>query len=96
MIFGVAGVPTNYKGKYKDLFNWLRELNLNAFEIQCVYGFKISDVNKQIIINEKEKGFNFSIHRSKLQVPSSTPRSAQGQMKNEIPVPSDLTSYFRF
>lgn len=62
MIFGVAGVPTNYKGKYKDIFNWLREMNLNAFEIQCVYGFKISDVNKQIILNEKEKGFHFSIH----------------------------------
>lgn len=61
-IFGVAGVPTNYKGKFKDLFNWLREINLNAYEIQCVYGFKISDANKQIIMQEKEKGFNFSIH----------------------------------
>jgi deoxyribonuclease-4 len=61
-IFGVAGVPTNYKGKFKDLFNWLREMNLNAYEIQCVYGFKISDINKQIIMQEKEKGFNFSIH----------------------------------
>ena len=40
-IFGVAGVPTNYKGKFKDLFNWLREMGLNAYEIQCVYGFKI-------------------------------------------------------
>ena len=61
-IFGVAGVPTNYKGKFKDLFNWLREKNLNAYEIQCVYGFKISDINKQIITNEKANGFNFSIH----------------------------------
>lgn len=61
-IFGVAGVPTNYKGKFKDLFNWLREKNLNAYEIQCVYGFKISDINKQIILNEKANGFNFSIH----------------------------------
>ena len=62
MIFGVAGVPTNYKGKLKNLFNWLRERNLNAYEIQCVYGFKVSDINKQIYLEEKEKGFNFSIH----------------------------------
>ena len=61
-IFGVAGVPTNYKGKFKNMFDWLRERNLNAFEIQCVYGFKISDVNTQIIMEEKAKGFNFSIH----------------------------------
>lgn len=62
MIFGVAGVPTNYKGKFKDLFNWLRDLNLNAYEIQCVYGFKISEINQQIIKKEMENGFNFSIH----------------------------------
>ena len=58
--FGVAGVPTNYKGKFKDLFNWLREMGLNAYEIQCVYGFKISDVNKEIILNNKD--IHFSIH----------------------------------
>ena len=62
MIFGVAGVPTNYKGKFKNMFDWLREMGLNAFEIQCVYGFKISDQNKQIFKDEKEKGFKFSIH----------------------------------
>lgn len=61
-IFGVAGVPTNYKGKFKDLFNWLREMNLNAYEIQCVYGFKISDVNKEIIRKEQSNNMNFSIH----------------------------------
>ena len=61
-IFGVAGVPTNYKGKFKNLFGWLNERNLNAFEIQCVYGFKVSDVNKQIIKEEKANGFSFSIH----------------------------------
>lgn len=60
--FGVAGVPTNYKGNFKNLFAWLKERNLNAYEIQCVYGFKISDINKQIILKEKENGFNFSIH----------------------------------
>ncbi len=61
MIFGVAGVPTNYKGKFKDLFNWLREMGLNAYEIQCVYGFKVSDANKEIIRKESET-INFSIH----------------------------------
>lgn len=62
MVFGVAGVPTNYKGKFKDLFAWLREKNLNGYEIQCVYGFKISDANKEIIKKERENGFYFSIH----------------------------------
>ena len=61
-IFGVAGVPTNYKGKFKDLFNWLRDMGLNAYEIQCVYGFKISDVNKEIIKREQTNNMNFSIH----------------------------------
>jgi len=61
MTFGVAGVPTNYKGKFKDLFNWLRNMGLNAYEIQCVYGFKISDANKDIIRKEKDS-INFSIH----------------------------------
>lgn len=62
MKFGVAGVPTNYKGKFKDLFNWLREMGLNAYEIQCVYGFKISDVNKEIIKKEQLNNMHFSIH----------------------------------
>lgn len=60
--FGVAGVPTNYKGKFKDLFNWLKEMGLNAYEIQCVYGFKISDANKEIIKLEQDRGMHFSIH----------------------------------
>lgn len=62
MIFSVAGVPTNYKGKFKDLFAWLRDMGLNGFEIQCVYGFRVSDANKVIIKNEQEKGMYFSIH----------------------------------
>lgn len=61
-IFGVAGVPTNYKGKFKDLFNWLRDMGLNAYEIQCVYGFKISDINKEIIKKEQQNNMHFSIH----------------------------------
>ena len=61
MTFGVAGVPTNYKGKFQDLFDWLRNMGLNAYEIQCVYGFKISDANKDIIRKESNT-INFSIH----------------------------------
>lgn len=62
MKFGVAGVPANYTGKFKDLFNWLKAMDLNAFEIQCTYGFKISDINKEIIKKEQSNGFYFSIH----------------------------------
>ena len=62
MIFGVAGTPTNYKGKFKDLFNWLAQMGLNGFEIQCVYGFKISDANKEIYLQEQANGFHFSMH----------------------------------
>ncbi|MBE5741298.1 MAG: hypothetical protein E7351_02055 [Clostridiales bacterium] len=62
MIFGVAGVPTNYNGKFKDLFDWLRNLGLNAYEIQCVYGFKISDANKAVILKEQANDMHFSIH----------------------------------
>lgn len=61
-IFGVAGTPTNYKGKFIELFDWLREKGLNAYEIQCVYGFKISDVNKEIYLKERQNGIYFSIH----------------------------------
>lgn len=61
-IFGVAGTPSNYKGKFAGLFDWLRALGLNAYEIQCVYGFKISDANKAIYLNEQAKGMHFSIH----------------------------------
>lgn len=62
MVFGVADVSTNYKGKFVDVFDWLRSMGLNGFEIQCGYGFKISDVNKEIVLREKDKGMNFSIH----------------------------------
>lgn len=62
MIFGVAGIPTNYKGRFDKIFDWLRSMNLNAFEIQCTYGFKISEANKAIFNKERENGFNFSIH----------------------------------
>lgn len=62
MNFGVAGVPINYKGKFNKIFDWLKSLNLNTFEIQCTYGFKISEQNKAIFNFERENGFKFSIH----------------------------------
>ena len=62
MIFGVAGIPANYKGKFDKIFDWLRDMKLNAFEIQCTYGFKISEQNKAIFNRERENGFNLSIH----------------------------------
>lgn len=62
MIFGVAGIPANYKGKFEKIFDWLRSMDLNAFEIQCTYGFKISEQNKSIYNKEREKGFHLSIH----------------------------------
>ena len=52
MIFGVAGIPANYKGRFDKIFDWLRQMKLNAFEIQCTYGFKISEQNKAVFNKE--------------------------------------------
>ena len=60
--FGVAGVPVNYKGKPKDFYQWLRDLGLNAYEVQCTFGFKMSDKNKELVIKAQEDGFYISIH----------------------------------
>ena len=62
MVFGVAGVPTNYKGKFAGVFPWLKGMGLNGFEIQCTYGFKVSDQNKETIKNAQKEGFHFSMH----------------------------------
>lgn len=60
--FGVAGVPVNYKGKPKDFYNWLKDMNLNAYEVQCTFGFKMSDKNKELVLNAQQDGFYISIH----------------------------------
>ena len=60
--FGVAGVPVNYKGKPKDFYNWLKDMNLNAYEAQCTFGFKMSDKNKELVLNAQQDGFYISIH----------------------------------
>ncbi len=62
MVFGVAGVPTNYKGKFENMFPWLKAMGLNGFEIQCTYGFKISEDRQEIIKKMMNEGFSFSIH----------------------------------
>lgn len=60
--FGVAGVPANYKGKPSGFFDWLKEMNLNAYEVQCTFGFKMSDKTKENIIKAQKDGFFISIH----------------------------------
>lgn len=62
MVFGVAGMPTNYKGKLNGLFPWLTEKGLNGIEIQCTYGFKMSDDNKKLYRERAKNGFFLSIH----------------------------------
>ncbi len=60
--FGVAGVPLNYKGKPTGFYDWLKEMNLNAYEVQCTFGFKMSDKNKELVLKAQEDGFYISIH----------------------------------
>ena len=60
--FGVAGTPPAYKGKNTNLFNWLNEQGLNAFEIQCVYGFKISPIMQEYYKEHNNKDIYLSIH----------------------------------
>ena len=60
--FGVAGIPTNYTGKPKDFYNWLKSMNLNAYEVQCTFGFKMSDKNKEMAIQAQKDGFYISMH----------------------------------
>lgn len=60
--FGVAGTPPAYKGKNINLFQWLTEQGLNAFEIQCVYGFKISPVMQEYYKAHNNQDIYLSIH----------------------------------
>lgn len=60
--FGVAGIPTNYKGKINGFFDWLKELELNAYEVQCTFGFKMSEKSKENILKAQKQGIYISIH----------------------------------
>ena len=62
MVFGVAGVPTHYKGKLSGLFPWLERMGLNGLEIQCTYGFKMSEENKKIYKEKSSESFFLSMH----------------------------------
>ena len=60
--FGVAGVPVNYKGKPTGFYEWLKGMNLNAYEIQCTFGFKMSDKNKEMVLQAQKDGFYICMH----------------------------------
>ena len=60
--FGVAGVPVNYKGRPSGFFDWLKSMNLNAYEVQCTFGFKMSDKTRESLIKAQNEGFYISIH----------------------------------
>lgn len=60
--FGVAGIPTNYKGKPSGFFDWLKDMGLNAYEVQCTFGFKMSDKNKANALSAQKGGIYISIH----------------------------------
>ena len=60
--FGVAGVPINYKGRPSGFFDWLKSMNLNAYEVQCTFGFKMSDKTRESLIKAQNEGFYISIH----------------------------------
>jgi deoxyribonuclease-4 len=66
--FGVAGYPlafsnTSFKNDRMKIFEWLRSLNLDAFEAQMTYGPKTTIDNCNIIRDfSKEYGIKVSIH----------------------------------
>jgi deoxyribonuclease IV len=66
--FGVAGYPLSFsESKYKKdrlkIFNWLKDLDLDAFEAQMTYGPKTSVDNcKQIKLLSEEFNIKVSVH----------------------------------
>lgn len=46
-LFGVAGFPINFLSSHKNdrdhIFSWLKDLGLDALELQCTYGVRMSD-----------------------------------------------------
>ncbi|HPX75676.1 MAG TPA: TIM barrel protein [Bacteroidales bacterium] len=79
--FGVAGYPLAFsKSKYnKDrlkIFNWLKDLNLDAFEAQMTYGPRTSVDNcKQIKLISEEFNIKVSVHAAYYIVLTSNERS---------------------
>lgn len=65
--FGTAGVPVNFskppfKGKREQFFGWLKDNGLNAFELQCTYGYKNIGFTAEQIEKAKSDGIYVSIH----------------------------------
>jgi len=60
--FGVAGIPPAFKGKNIKLFEWLNSIGLNAYEIQCVYGFRVSPIMQQYYKEHNGKDIFLSMH----------------------------------
>jgi Endonuclease IV len=79
--FGVAGYPlafseSKYKKERLKIFNWLRDLNLDAFEAQMTYGPKTSVDNcKQIKLLSEEFNIKVSVHAAYYIVLTSNERS---------------------
>ncbi len=79
--FGVAGYPLAFsESKYKKdrlkIFNWLKDLDLNAFEAQMTYGPKTSVDNcKQIKLLSEDFNIKVSVHAAYYIVLTSNERS---------------------
>lgn len=66
--FGVAGFPVNffnstYGKKRENIFKWIKEIGLDAMEIQCTYGIKMK--KEQAILYHrlaKENGIMLTMH----------------------------------
>ena len=64
--FGTAGMPPNFSkapfnGKIEQFFGWLEDNGLNAYEMQCTYGFKTGFSVEQIA-RAKIEGVFISMH----------------------------------
>jgi len=66
--FGVAGFPENffsskYGKKREDIFKWLKELNLDALELQCTYGIRMQEEQAKLYKElAKEYGVTMTMH----------------------------------
>lgn len=67
-IFGVAGFPINffatpYGKKRENIFKWLKELDLDAMEIQCTYGIRMKK-DQAVLYRDlaKQYGITLTMH----------------------------------
>ena len=89
-LFGVAGFPVNfftspYKKNRDNIFTWLRELGLDALELQCTYGIRMGD--EQALRYKKlaaENGITLTIHAPYYVNLGSKTAQTLANSKNEI------------